>query len=190
MEWYGRARRTSGQGAADRGEYRQAAGAFAEAVIRSVELIVQPDAHDVVCNRPRGLPNKLRTKLVSQADRCGLRSHPQRVRHDERTGLGGQAASGARPYVSEVDCAEVGVAILSAHQPIPSEHGLDPAAQSPTSSCSRIVEHCRPERPTKEIDGRTGARAGSKNGLAIRGRPWGLPGRCCRYSTVKGKTAR
>jgi len=35
-------------GAADRGEYRQAAGAFAEAVIRSVELIVQPDAQDVV----------------------------------------------------------------------------------------------------------------------------------------------
>jgi hypothetical protein len=31
-------------GAADRGEYRQAAGAVAEAVIRSVELIVQPDA--------------------------------------------------------------------------------------------------------------------------------------------------
>src|SRR6516162_1977833 len=30
-----------------RGEYRQAAGAIAEAVIRSVELIVQPDAHDV-----------------------------------------------------------------------------------------------------------------------------------------------
>ena len=31
------------RGAKDRGEYRQAAGAFAEAVIRSVELIVQPD---------------------------------------------------------------------------------------------------------------------------------------------------
>jgi hypothetical protein len=31
-----------------KGEYRQAAGAFAEAVIRSVKLIVQPDAHDVV----------------------------------------------------------------------------------------------------------------------------------------------
>jgi hypothetical protein len=28
--------------------HRQAAGAFAEAVIRSVELIVQPNAHDVV----------------------------------------------------------------------------------------------------------------------------------------------
>jgi hypothetical protein len=35
--------------AADRGEYCQAAGAFAEAVIRSVELIVQPDAHDESC---------------------------------------------------------------------------------------------------------------------------------------------
>ena len=35
-------------GAKDRGEYRQAAGAFAEAVIRSVELIVQPDAKDGV----------------------------------------------------------------------------------------------------------------------------------------------
>ena len=34
--------------ATDRGEYRQAAGASAEAVIRSVELIVQPDAKDVV----------------------------------------------------------------------------------------------------------------------------------------------
>jgi hypothetical protein len=31
-----------------RGEYRQAAGAVAQAVLRSVELIVQPDAHDVV----------------------------------------------------------------------------------------------------------------------------------------------
>ena len=40
----GRARRTSGRDAADRGEYRQAAGAIAEAVIRSVELIVQPAA--------------------------------------------------------------------------------------------------------------------------------------------------
>jgi len=30
------------------GEHRQATGAIAEAVIRSVELIVQPDAHDVV----------------------------------------------------------------------------------------------------------------------------------------------
>ena len=36
------------RGAADRGEYPQAAGAIAEAVIRSVELIVQPDTHDVV----------------------------------------------------------------------------------------------------------------------------------------------
>jgi len=35
---------TSGQGTADRGEYRQAAGAVTEAVIRSVELIVQPAA--------------------------------------------------------------------------------------------------------------------------------------------------
>jgi hypothetical protein len=34
--------------ATDRGEYRQAAGVFAEVVTRSVELIVQPDAHDVV----------------------------------------------------------------------------------------------------------------------------------------------
>src|SRR5215472_6961542 len=34
--------------AADRGEYRQAAGAIAEAVIRSVELIVQPAAKDAV----------------------------------------------------------------------------------------------------------------------------------------------
>ena len=34
--------------AADCGEHRQAAGAIAQAVIRSVELIVQPDAHDVV----------------------------------------------------------------------------------------------------------------------------------------------
>ena len=39
----------SDSSAADRGEHRQAAGAIAEAVIRSVELIVQPDAHDVVC---------------------------------------------------------------------------------------------------------------------------------------------
>jgi hypothetical protein len=36
------------RGATDRGEYRQAAGAFAQAIIRSVELIVQPGAHDVV----------------------------------------------------------------------------------------------------------------------------------------------
>ena len=43
-----RARRTSGQSAANRSEYRQAAGAVAEAVIRSVELIVQPNAYDVV----------------------------------------------------------------------------------------------------------------------------------------------
>jgi hypothetical protein len=34
----------SNEGAADRGEYRRAAGAIAEAVIRSVELIFQPDA--------------------------------------------------------------------------------------------------------------------------------------------------
>jgi hypothetical protein len=34
--------------AADRGEHRQAAGAIAIAVIRSVELIVQPDAQDGV----------------------------------------------------------------------------------------------------------------------------------------------
>ena len=40
--------RSARRGAADCGEYRQAAGAFAEAVIRSVELIVQPDAKDVV----------------------------------------------------------------------------------------------------------------------------------------------
>jgi hypothetical protein len=33
---------------ADRQQYRQAAGAAAQAVIRSVELIVQPDAEDVV----------------------------------------------------------------------------------------------------------------------------------------------
>ena len=33
---------------ADGCEYRQAAAPVAEAVIRSVELIVQPDAHDVV----------------------------------------------------------------------------------------------------------------------------------------------
>jgi len=33
---------------ADRGEYCQAAGIAAEAVIRSVELIVQPDAKDGV----------------------------------------------------------------------------------------------------------------------------------------------
>ena len=33
---------------ADCSEHRQAAGAFAEAVIRSVELIAQPDAKDVV----------------------------------------------------------------------------------------------------------------------------------------------
>ena len=36
------------RGAADRCEHCQAAGAIAQAVIRSVELIVQPDAHDVV----------------------------------------------------------------------------------------------------------------------------------------------
>jgi hypothetical protein len=36
------------RGAANCGEYREAAGAFAEAVIRSVELIVQPDAKDAV----------------------------------------------------------------------------------------------------------------------------------------------
>ena len=53
---------------ADRGEYRQAAGAFAEGVIRSVELIVQPDAHaapgplivavavEPICGLPRGAP--------------------------------------------------------------------------------------------------------------------------------------
>jgi hypothetical protein len=35
-------------GAADCSRYRQAAGAFAEAVIRSVELIVQPGAQDGV----------------------------------------------------------------------------------------------------------------------------------------------
>jgi hypothetical protein len=34
--------------ALSRFEYRQAAGAVAQAVIKSVELIVQPDAHDVV----------------------------------------------------------------------------------------------------------------------------------------------
>jgi hypothetical protein len=33
----------------DGSEHRQAAGAFAEAVIRSVELIVQPDADDKSC---------------------------------------------------------------------------------------------------------------------------------------------
>jgi hypothetical protein len=41
------------KGAKDRDEHRKAAGAFAEAVIRSVELIVQPDVHDVA----RLLPN-------------------------------------------------------------------------------------------------------------------------------------
>jgi hypothetical protein len=34
----------SGRGATDRQQYRQAAAAFAEAVIRSVELIVQAEA--------------------------------------------------------------------------------------------------------------------------------------------------
>jgi hypothetical protein len=34
--------------AKDRGEYRQAARAFAQAVIRSVELIVQPDAQSML----------------------------------------------------------------------------------------------------------------------------------------------
>jgi hypothetical protein len=32
----------------DRGKYPQAAGAIAEAIIKSVELIVQPDAKDAV----------------------------------------------------------------------------------------------------------------------------------------------
>ena len=36
------------QGTVDRGEYRQAAGAIAQAVIRSVELIAQPAAKDPV----------------------------------------------------------------------------------------------------------------------------------------------
>jgi hypothetical protein len=35
-------------GAADCGQHRQAAGVVAEAVIRSVQWIVQPDTHDVV----------------------------------------------------------------------------------------------------------------------------------------------
>ena len=36
------------RGPPDRGEYREAAGAFAQAVIKSVELIVQPGAKDSV----------------------------------------------------------------------------------------------------------------------------------------------
>jgi hypothetical protein len=36
------------RGTANSSQHGKAAGAFAEAVIRSVELIVQPDAHDVV----------------------------------------------------------------------------------------------------------------------------------------------
>src|SRR5215469_18248752 len=48
MEWYGRARRTSCQGAKDRGEYRRLPELFAQDLIRSVELIVQPDAKDGV----------------------------------------------------------------------------------------------------------------------------------------------
>src|SRR5262249_35302701 len=50
--------------AADRGEYRQAAGAVAEAVIRSVELIVQPGAKDspahvvVLTNPAQHRPNE------------------------------------------------------------------------------------------------------------------------------------
>jgi len=38
----------SHKAAAHRGEYRQAAGVFAEAVISSVELIVQPDRNEAV----------------------------------------------------------------------------------------------------------------------------------------------
>jgi hypothetical protein len=41
-------KRTLQRGAADRGEYREVAGTFAEAVIRSVELIVHPGAKDAV----------------------------------------------------------------------------------------------------------------------------------------------
>jgi hypothetical protein len=33
---------------ADHGKYRPAAGSAAEAVISSVELIIQPDAHDFI----------------------------------------------------------------------------------------------------------------------------------------------
>ena len=43
----------AGRGAPDRGEHRQAARAFAQAVIRSVELIVQPDARGLI---PRDVP--------------------------------------------------------------------------------------------------------------------------------------
>jgi hypothetical protein len=44
----GRCQKTTTSRRADRGEHSEAARAFAEAVIRSVELIVQPDANDVV----------------------------------------------------------------------------------------------------------------------------------------------
>src|SRR5262249_1309914 len=40
MEWDGRALRTSGQGAADRGEYRQAAGNGEKGMMRRVQLPV------------------------------------------------------------------------------------------------------------------------------------------------------
>jgi hypothetical protein len=45
----------SSDSALDRGEHRQAAGAIAKAVIRSVELIVQPDAHHVESIVERGV---------------------------------------------------------------------------------------------------------------------------------------
>jgi hypothetical protein len=58
---------------ADRGEYRQAAGAFAEAVIRSVELIVQPDAHDLDEGKWRALENRVLDLLTGQPRQLNVR---------------------------------------------------------------------------------------------------------------------
>jgi len=56
------------RGTTDRGEYRQAAGAFAEAVIRSVELIVQPDA----ASEGWHSTGSIRETETADASRCSL----------------------------------------------------------------------------------------------------------------------
>ena len=55
------------------GEYCQAARAFAKAAIRSVELIVQPDAHDLDEDKWRALENRVLELLTGQPRQLNVR---------------------------------------------------------------------------------------------------------------------